>query len=218
MLPSVRLVDQWAEVEAVLPDDWAEGRLVLTVSDADRCSRAAALLAPCTPLRRGNEFRFVTGRAGRAPSPESVRRLLAKLDAEGIEGELELVEVESAPAFVEEAPPPTLVEGWDTELAKLPDDWSDLYCEVELTSSDFLERAALDLAPVNPGSFGDGQGLRFRCARRFGYGAAPGMVRACLARCDRDGIRGGVRILRVLSDTQPVGTQGPVWYVGGRVI
>jgi hypothetical protein len=27
-----------------------------------------------------------------------------------------------------------------------------------------------------------------------------------------------LRILRVLSDTKPVGTQGPVWYVGGKVV
>ena len=27
-----------------------------------------------------------------------------------------------------------------------------------------------------------------------------------------------VRILRVLSDTKPVATQGPVWYVGGKVV
>jgi hypothetical protein len=27
-----------------------------------------------------------------------------------------------------------------------------------------------------------------------------------------------VRILRVLSDTRPVQTQGPVWYVGGHTV
>ena len=60
--------------------------------------------------------------------------------------------------------------------------------------------------------------MRFRAARTFGYGAAPEMARRCLARCDRDSIRGELRLLRVLSDTIPVGTQGPVWQIGGRTI
>ena len=42
------------------------------------------------------------------------------------------------------------------------------------------------------------------------------MVRRCLERCDRDSIRGRLRLLRVLSDTRPVGTQGPVWQIEGR--
>jgi hypothetical protein len=27
-----------------------------------------------------------------------------------------------------------------------------------------------------------------------------------------------VRVLRALSDTEPVYTQGPVWYVGGKTV
>jgi hypothetical protein len=42
-------------------------------------------------------------------------------------------------------------------------------------------------------------------------------VRRCLERLDAAGIPGRVRIVRALSDTQPVATQGPVWYVGGKV-
>ena len=58
--------------------------------------------------------------------------------------------------------------------------------------------------------------LRFRVARTFGYGASPGDGRA-LPRAPRRGRRSpaGCRILRVLSDTDPVATQGPVWYVAG---
>jgi hypothetical protein len=60
--------------------------------------------------------------------------------------------------------------------------------------------------------------LQFRSARRFGYGASPGMVRRCLERCDAAGITGSVEVLRVLSDTRPVGTQGPVWQIEGRMV
>ena len=44
------------------------------------------------------------------------------------------------------------------------------------------------------------------------------MVGRCLTRLDEQGIPGEVTILRSLSDTKPVGTQGPVWYVGGKVV
>jgi hypothetical protein len=218
MLPRVGLVEQWRRIQTQLPANWAEARLRLVVADAGRCDRAASLLGPATPLRSDGRLRFEAHRGSGFPSAEHVRRLLRKLDAEGIAGTLELVAAEEAGPAPETGPPASLVGAWETELTKLPEDWSDLYVEVELISSDYLERAALDLAPVNPASFGDRQGIRFRVARRFGYGASPGVVRACLARCDRDGICGRVGILRALSDTNPVATQGPVWYAGGRAI
>jgi hypothetical protein len=63
------------------------------------------------------------------------------------------------------------------------------------------------MAPTNPARFDDRPGFRFRCARRFGYGTAPLMVRRCLERLDEEDIRGQVRILHALSTTP--GTQGP---------
>ena len=103
-------------------------------------------------------------------------------------------------------------------MSRLPPDWSDLYAEVELDSTDFVERAALLLAPVNPARFGGGKTFKFRAASRGGYGVAAGMARRCLERLDEEGITGRVRILRVLSDTHPVSTQGPVWIEGGRAV
>ena len=44
------------------------------------------------------------------------------------------------------------------------------------------------------------------------------MVRRCLERLDERGIDGTPTVLRVLSDTKPVNTQGPVWYLGGKVV
>ena len=115
-------------------------------------------------------------------------------------------------------PAATLAGTWDESIAVLPADWSDLYAEVELVSSDWLDRAALLMAPVNPARYSDAPGFRFRVARRFGYGAAPEMTRRCLERVDQEQIRGDLRILRVLSDTDPVATQGPVWYLDGRSV
>jgi hypothetical protein len=217
MLRAVSLVGQWRAIERNLPDGWGDARVRLTVADAGDCDRAAALLGPANPGRHGKVVSFYAARRGAGPSPELVRRLLARLDAERIDAQIELVG--SSEAVVATAVEPRkFVPAWDAELAALPDDWTDVYGEVELYSSDYLERAALLLAPVNPARYGGTAGFRFRCARSFGYGASPEMTRRCLARLDEEGIRGSARVLRALSDTKPVQTQGPVWYVGGRSV
>jgi hypothetical protein len=218
MLGPVQLAGQWRELETGLPATWGEARLVLTVSDERDAERAAALLGPVNPARRGRELRLHLSRRGGGPSPTAIGRLLARLDAERIEGTLELVSSAEQVAPAPAPQPLTLAEAWDSSLAALPSDWSDVYAEVALTSTDHLDRAALLLAPANPARYGDKPGFRFRCARRFGYGVSPQMARRCLARLDEERIRGAVRVLRVLSDTRPVGTQGPVWYVGGKVV
>jgi hypothetical protein len=212
----VSLVDDWREVQGDLPAGWGSARLELTV-DGD-AERAAALLAPAQPYRAGDGvLRFGVAHDGIAPSTGAIERLLGRLDEEGIAGTLRAVASEAAPVApeVEEL---ALADAWAAELATLPSDWSDLFGEVALISSDYLDQAALLLAPINPRLEPQGTVFRFRCAARFGYGAAPGMVARCFERCDERGIRGTVRVLRALSDTRPVGTQGPVWYLGGRTV
>jgi hypothetical protein len=210
------LAADWDALQQATPENWGVARLRLTVPDERDSARAAALLGPANPGRRGSVIRF-EARLRAGPSPEMIRNLLSRIDADGIRGELELVRVDAAET-TEEVETPTLVAAWDEAVAGLPPDWSDLYVEVELVSSDWLERAALLLAPVNPARYGDEPGFRFRVARRFGYGGSPEMTRRCLQRVDEEGIRGEPRILRVLSDTHPVATQGPVWYVEGRSV
>ena len=211
------LVGQWTEIVRRLPERWADARLRLTLEDERTAERAASLLGPLNPGRTGTELRFYTARQGAGLSPGLVERLLGRLDEERIRGTLELVgsgEAEPQPVTHR----PTLAGSWDAAVAGLPPDWSDLYAEVELVSTDWLDRAALLMAPVNPARYGSEPGFRFRAARRFGYGASPEMTRRCLERVDEEGIRGELRILRVLSDTNPVATQGPVWYVEGRSV
>jgi hypothetical protein len=213
----MRLADQWERIEQSLPTAWADARLELTLTDEGRAGRAAALLGPLMPGLFGRRLRFFTARGGAGPAPGALRRLLELLDEERIEGELRLL----ASGEATSAPPThrsTLAESWDAAVATLPDDWSDLYCEVELTSSDDYERGALLMAPLNPARFGGTPAFRFRVARRFGYGASPVMTRRCLERLDEDRIPGELRILRSLSDTKPAQTQGPVWYVGGKAV
>jgi len=217
MLSFVRLVGQFNELVRAFGDDWSELDLELVLADDQRVERASALLAPANPGRFARRLRFATVRGGRGIGPEATRRLLKRLDDEGITGRLSLLDLERVTG-PEETTRQTLREQWEQGLAALPSDWSDLYGEVRFDSSDYIEPAALLLAPVNPAADGGVATLRFRCARLFGYGVSPGMAARCFERCDEQGFTGTVEILRVLSDTQPVGTQGPVWYVGGRVI
>jgi hypothetical protein len=217
MLRLVSLVKDWREIVRELPEGWADARLRLTIEDEREANRAAAVLAPLNPGQRGNLLRFSVAQGGAGAAPALVERLLARLDEERISGGLELVDAgEAAPEPVTHRA--TLAGTWDASIAVLPPDWSDLYAEVELVSTDWLDRAALLMAPLNPARYGEAAGFRFRVARRFGYGAAPEMTRRCLERVDEEHIRGELRILRVLSDTDPVATQGPVWYLDGRSV
>ncbi|HEY6835780.1 MAG TPA: hypothetical protein VI142_04840 [Gaiellaceae bacterium] len=214
------LVDQWRAMHEALPEGWGNAQLRLITPDREQAQRAAVLLAPAHPGRLGRVVTFFAARRGAGPTPDLVTRLVQRLDRDGIDGQLKLVgtDVEAQAAAVAADTPSSFLEAWEAELAALPDDWSDLYIEVEVYSSDYLERAALLLAPLNPARYGGKAAFRGRVARRFGYGASPQMAKRCLERLDAEGIRGSVRVLRALSDTRPVQTQGPVWYVGGRSV
>jgi hypothetical protein len=215
----MRLVDQWRRTVAALPERWGEARLALHPRDPARRQRAAALLGPASPGQMDEELTFSVRRAGGGFGVEAAGKLLAKLDEEGIRATLRLVEAVEA-ATPEQAAPreQPLREAWARAVATLPLDWSDLYCELELFSSDHLDRAALLTAPLNPARDPGRRAFRFRVAHSFGYGASPEMTARCLARVDEAGIPGRVRILRALSDTHNVDTQGPVWRVAGKSV
>ena len=217
MLSLMSLVGQWQVIQRDLPDGWDETRVRLQLAEEGDSERAAALLGPANPGRRGSVVSFSVARR-HWPSPDLLTRMLGLLDREQIAGELHVV------ASTEAAPAPARVEqkafaaAWEDELAALPADWSDLYAEAELDSSDYLDRAALLLAPLNPSRYGEQAGFRFRAARQFGYGASGQMAQRCLERLDEEGIRGSISVLWALSDTRPVQTQGPVWYTGGKSV
>jgi hypothetical protein len=207
------LVEQWKVVQSNLAADWNSAELRLTVEEQPE--RAAAMLAPAGAGRHGNVVMFGVGRGGVGSSPDLITRLLARLDAERIHGVLAPVKVEEAAAAGAWSRRAPLGEQWQQAQASLPADWSDLYAELELDSSDYLERGALLLAPVNPSRVKGRLAYRLRVARRFGYGASAEMTERCLQRLDGEGITGSFRVLWALSDTKPVYTQGPVWYAGG---
>ena len=218
MVQVMTLVDQWNIIERGLDPRWSDAQVMLSVENSAHTARAATLLAPAGPVKTGAALRFYVSHSGAGVGPEAVRRMLGRIAAEGISGALELVgssESSPAPAAVE---PTSLAAGWDAAVAVLPADWSDLLCELSLTSSDYLDVTALHIGPLNPLRGPAGMTFRFRVAQTFGYGASPGMVRRCLQRVDAAGIPGSVRVLRLMSDSHPVGIQGPVWYVGGKAV
>jgi hypothetical protein len=211
----MRLAWQLIELERQLPQNWTEAQLVLIVPERD-AARAAALLGNVNPLRRGGSIRLYLSRTG-GVGPEALRRALLRLDRQNIAGTLELVGTTEAEAPARAARA-SMADQWNAVVAALPPDWSDMLAELVLRSSDQLERAALLVAPLNPTRVGKELALRFRAAHRFGYGAAATMVRRCLERLDEEGIPAELTVLRVLCDSDAVGTQGPVWRVAGKPV
>jgi hypothetical protein len=212
----MRLAEQWSEIESRLPEGWRSAGLALSVAEDSDANRAALILSSLNPGRTGTGFRL------EATPSRNPGGLFTRLDREGLRGRLDLMGSDAGPTEVVAATPTQtrapLARQWDELSADLPPDWSDAYCELELDSTDFVARAALLGAPLNPARFGAPNVLRFRCARQAGYGTAPEMARRCFERLDSERITGTIRILRVLSDTLHVSTQGPVWRVGGRSV
>ena len=209
------LVDRWNRVEQGLDPRWTEVTLSLAIKDGAARSRAAALLGPAQPGVGATLIRFNVSTQGTSIGPEAARRLLRRIDQEGIVGRLVLVEAQGVRPEPEE-PARSLAAEWQEALEVLPSDWSDLLAELDLHSSADVDRAAVLCAPINPMQSTSRPGFGFRCASRQGYGASAGMAGRCLARLDEAGITGHVRITQALSDVNPVGTQGATFVVGRR--
>jgi hypothetical protein len=211
----VPLVERWNAVESGLDPRWTEVTLSLAIHDDAPRARAAALLGPAGPGVGDKDIRFVVSTRGTGIGPEAARRLLRRIDEEGIPGRLELVASRGVQAQTEQ-PARSLAAEWQTALEVLPSDWSDLVAELELDSSADVDRGAVLCAPINPMQSTGRPGFRFRCANHYGYGASPGMVGRCLGRLDEAGITGRIRITRALSDVHPVATQGATFDIGRR--
>jgi hypothetical protein len=211
----VPLVDRWNHVERALDPRWTEITLSLAINDDTARSRAAALLGPAGPGIGNKQIRFTVSTQGNGIGPEAARRLLRRIDEEGIVGRLELVETLGLRPEPEQSDS-SLADAWQAALETLPSDWSDLVAEIELDSSADVDRGAVLCAPINPIQSTGRPGFRFRCASKRGYGASAGMAGRCLARLDEADITGRVRITRALSDVHPVGTQGATFDVGRR--
>jgi hypothetical protein len=218
----VRLAEQWSELLAGLPQHWESASMTLTVADPAHVERTALILGPAAPGRSDSTFRLIVARRTQeaVPSAELVRRVLHRLDDEGIGGRLELAADPSAVVEAEGVPSARLglAAQWQALVDALPPDWSHLLAQIDLDSSDFVERGALLLAPTNPTLAGGPHSFQIRAARRVGYGVAAEMARRCFERLDRERITGRISLVQVVSAARPVATQGPVFRIGGRSV
>jgi hypothetical protein len=209
------VAQQWNAIGSELPDGWARAQLRLELRDRETADRAAAMLGPAGPYRSAPTVLLLNvARDGTATSPDNLTRLLRHVDA----GTLSLSGSQAAPQTTARREISTLTSSWDAAIAGLPADWSDLFAEIQLTSTDFVERASVLCVQCNPRRDGDRAALRFRCARMQGYGVSPEMARRCLERCDAERIHGSIVILRVVCATRHVATQGPVWLADGKTL
>jgi len=217
----VNFTERFELLEGRLPRGWTELPFKLVLTDPESADRAATVLGPLSPGRSGDAFivrMYALGQG--APGVGAVQRALAQLDAEGISGRLLTEEVANPmvrPLDTQETRS-AIVEQWDKLAIELPSMWSDVLLELELDSSGDINRAALLLGPVNPLLQPKSKAFHFRTARSFGYGASTGMTRRSFQRLDEQGIGGSISVIRVMSDSQPVATQGPVWRISGRSV
>jgi hypothetical protein len=220
----MKLVDQWHAIEQELPEGWEKVRLTLTTEQPGDLSRAAQVLGPINAGKVGSTLVFDVYRAAGPQGAQTALRLFGRLDDERTWSRIEQSAVELASASDPGQPVEaararaSVAASWDAALAPLPSDWTDLLCELEIESSTLLDRTALLCAPLNPSRSGSRLVFTFRCSGRSGYGAARSMARRCFERLDDDGISGTTRVLRALSDTDNVDTQGPVWLVAGKTL
>jgi hypothetical protein len=88
----VALAADFEQIVGSLPDDWTDLELDLRIADESRYVDGAVMLSQVNaqPYSRADwHWRInVAHRFGHAAAPETVRGVLAKLDGEGIAGEL----------------------------------------------------------------------------------------------------------------------------------
>lgn len=220
----MKLVDQWHAMEADFPTDWEDVRLTLTAEQPTDLSRAAQVLGSINVGRVGYTLVFQVESGAGPQGKHTALRLFERLDRDRIWCHIEQSKVQApavptpADAVEELRRSESVAATWDHALAPLPSDWTDLLCELAIESSTLLDRAALLCAPLNPARSGSRLVFTFRCSGRSGFGASPSMTRRCFERLDNEGIVGSASVLRVLSDTDNVDTQGPVWLVGGKTL
>ena len=154
---TVKLGEQWTEIleRAAARLGARRGRASASPSRI-RWSGSRSSSARCPTARR---FLLDVERDGETVglNPDLVTRALLRLDSEGVVGELSLGDVRTEHH--------ALAEEWRGLVDALPADWSHLLAQVDLDSSDFVDRAAMLIGPTNPVLADGVRALQFRSAR-----------------------------------------------------
>jgi hypothetical protein len=123
------LADRVDEMLRGLPRGWERARIELSVEEEDEADRASLILAPATPGRSGSTFTVYVhnGTQRLAPTPELVRRVVARLDTEGIRGRVRLAGHEDTTETPVQPESPVergpLAGSWDALVRRLPPDY-----------------------------------------------------------------------------------------------
>lgn len=104
-LRSMSLAREFQEILEALPPDWTDLEVDLVIADEGRYIDAAVAVSQVNamPYKRPREFHWrlmVAHSFGHAAAAETVAGVLAKLDADGIVGELRVAEVREGRAEV----------------------------------------------------------------------------------------------------------------------
>ena len=223
----MKLVDQWRTIEAGLPAGWEDVRLSLTTEQPGDLARATQVLGSINAGKVGSTVVFhVSSAAG----PHGVQRALRAFEHLDRDRTWCLLAQSAVQVAAEPAPggtgavthqrlrPPASPRAGTRRSPPCPPTGPISSASSRSTRATLLDRTALLCAPLNPARSGSRVVFTFRCSGRSGYGVSPAMARRCFERLDHEEITGTTRVLRVLSDTDNVDTQGPVWLVGGKTL
>ena len=88
-----------------------------------------------------------------------------------------------------------LAQDFQAVVDSLPDDWTDLELDLRIADESRYVDAAVMLSQVNAQPYSRAEWhWRINVAHRFGHAAAPRRCVACLAKLDREGIAGELRV------------------------
>jgi hypothetical protein len=84
-----------------------------------------------------------------------------------------------------------LADDFQAILDSLPDDWTDIVCDLRIADEDRYVDAAVLMTQINAQPYSKAEWhFRINVAHHFGHAAAPDTVRGTLALFDREGIEG----------------------------
>ncbi len=88
-----------------------------------------------------------------------------------------------------------LAESFQRIVDSLPDDWTDLELDMRISDLSWYVDCAVLLSQVNAQPYSRSNWhWRINVAHRFGHGAAPETVKGILAKLDREGVSGELRV------------------------
>jgi hypothetical protein len=88
-----------------------------------------------------------------------------------------------------------LREDFEAMVESLPDDWTDLDLDLRIADESRYVDAAVMLSQINAQPYSRAEWhWRIKLAHRFGHAAAPETVGGILAKLDREGIGGELRV------------------------